>query len=207
MCGVWYQAFQQMAHCQGIFVYRRRFLVDWRLMSRDEEHWCAIVILDGGLNQATPTHDASAFHDNHAGFPIPVGTAVPITTVTERRYRFWGAPNYWYDGHCINFLRHDGRLYLYDACFGVGPIQVNAPLPVNNLNLAHGGADLAPFRVAYLDAAIGYMLGSIRNGPDLLKSIFINPPGMALANGMTVRTADIPEVVYGEHGLTFRWGD
>ena len=55
MCGVWYQAFQQMAHCQGVFVYRRRFMVDWRHMPDGEEHWCAIVIRTGGLNQAGPT--------------------------------------------------------------------------------------------------------------------------------------------------------
>jgi hypothetical protein len=207
MCGVWYQAFQQMAHCHGVFVYRRRFLIDWRPMTHGEEHWCAIVILDGGLNQAIPTADPSTFHDNHTGFPIPAGTSVPFVTVTEQRYRFWGAPNFHHDGHCINFLRHNGQLYLYDACFGVGPIQINGPLPVNNLNVAQGGADLAPFKAAYLDDAIDYMLGSIRNGTVLLRSIFINPPGIALANGMTVRTADIPEVVNGNDGLTFRWGN
>ncbi len=146
MCFVWYQAFQQMAHCQGVFVYRRRFLVDWRQMADGEEHWCAIVILDGGLNQGVPTHDPSTFHDNHTGFPIPAGTSVPVVTVTERRYRFWGAPNYYYDGHCINFLRHNSQLYLYDACFGVGPIQINAPLPVNNLNVAHGGGKPGPLQ-------------------------------------------------------------
>ncbi len=90
MCGVWYQAFQHMAHCQGVFVYRRRFLVDWRRLANGEEHWCAIVIRRGGLNQANPTHPASEFHDNDAKFPIPVGTVVPIVKRTEQRYRFWG---------------------------------------------------------------------------------------------------------------------
>ena len=163
MCGVWYQAFQQMAHCQGVFVYRRRFLVDWRLMPNGEHHWCAIVIRTGGLNQAAPTHNPSDFHDNHTGFPLPAG-GVPVMTVNERRYRFWGFPNYYWDGHCINFLVHNEGLYLYDACFGLGPIPVNAPLPLNNVNVAQGGADLAPFKAAYIDGAIDYMLGSIRNG-------------------------------------------
>jgi hypothetical protein len=207
MCGVWYQAFQQMAHCQGVFVYRRRFLVDWRTMPQGEEHWCAIVILDGGLNQTVPTDDPSEFHDNHTAFPIPAGTSVPIVTVTEPRYRFWGIPNYYFDGHCVNFLVYNNHLYLYDACFGVGPIQINAPLPVNNVNLAQGGASLAPFKTAYFDGAIDYMLGSIRNGSTLLRSIFVYPPGIAFANGMTVRTVDIPQVLNGNDGLTFRWGN
>jgi hypothetical protein len=207
MCGVWYQAFQQMAHCQGVFVYRRRFLVDWRQVANGEEHWCAIVIRKGGLNQAVPTHPASLFRDNDTGFPIPAGTAVPIVNRNEQRYRFWGLPNNHYDGHCINFLVYNGQLYLYDACFGVGPIQINARLPVNNTNLAQGGANLAPFKVAYFDHAIDYMLGSIHNGPAFLRSIFVHPPGIALANGMTVRTTDIPLVVNGNDGLTFRWGN
>src|SRR5207253_3516444 len=107
-----------------------------------EEHWCAIVIRRGGLNQATPTHPASEFHDNDTGFPIPAGTVVPIANRTERRYRFWGPPmpGDVADGHCINFLVYNGLLYLYDACFGTGPIQIDATLPVNNTNIAQGGA-------------------------------------------------------------------
>ena len=203
MCSVWYQAFQHMAYCQGIFVYRRRFLVDWRLMPNGEEHWCAIVIRSGGLNQANPTHPASDFHDNDTIFPIPAGTVVPIVNRTERRYRFWGLPlpGILGDGHCINFLVYNEQLYLYDACFGAGPIQINAHLPVNNTNVAQGGSNLAPFKAAYFDGAIDYMLGSIHNGPDFLRSVLFAD------NGMTVRTTDIPDNVNGADGLTFRWGN
>jgi hypothetical protein len=200
MCGVWYQAFQQMAHCQGVFVYRRRFLVDRRPMPHNEEHWCAIVICAGGLGRAVPNDQPMLFNDNHTGFPVPVG-GVSIVTVNERRWRFWCVPGFIYDGHCINFLVHNGGLYLYDACFRAAPIQVNAPLPANNTNVVQGGADLAPFKAAYFDGAINYMLGSIRNGANFLQTIFPN------VNGMTVRTVDIPEVVNGNPGLTFRWGD
>ena len=201
MCGVWYQAFQQMVHCQGIFVYRRHFEVDLRPMPGGEEHWCAIVICNGGLNQPVPTHGPADFNDNHSGFPIPAGTTVPLVTVNEPRYRFWCIPQYHYDGHCINFLVYGGSMYLFDACFGLGPIRVNAPLPPNNLNVAQGGADLSPLRAAYLDSAIDYMLGTIRNGQQLLVARYPN------LNGMTVPTADIPEVVNGNPGLTFRWGN
>jgi hypothetical protein len=205
MCGVWYQAFQQMAHCQGVFVYRRRYLVDWRQIPGGEDHWCAIVIRSGGLNQAKPTHPPSAFRDNDTAFPVPAGTTVPLVPRTERRYRFWGLPNTSYDGHCVNFLIHHGQLFLYDACFRTTSVLINAPLPANNTNAAQGGADLAPFKAAYLDSAIDYMLGSIRNGPDLLRSVHV--PHLVYVNGMTVRTADIPENVGGRDGLSFRWGN
>lgn len=203
MCGVFYQAFQLMAHCQGVYVYRRHFLVDWRQLANGEEQWCAIVIRRGGLNQPSPTHAASYFHDNDTMFPIPAGTVVPIVNRMERRYRFWGLPlpGILGDGHCINFLVYDDQLYLYDACFGVGPIQVNAHLPVNNTNVVQGGANLTPFKAAYLDGAIDYMLGSIHNGPDFLRSV------LYADNGMSVRTTDIPDNINGVDGLTFRWGN
>jgi len=206
MCGIWYRLFQQMAQCQGVFLYPRSYRVDWRQLPNGEEHWCAIVICVGGLNQPAPTHPPSTFHDNDNGFPIPAGASVAISTRTERRYRFWGLPGFWYDGHCINFLVHDGRLYLYDACFGVRPIEIHAPLPVDNLANPQGGVDLAPFKVAYLDGTIDYMLGSIQNGVALLQSIFVHALNLPVANGMTVRTVNIPPVVNGRDGLTFRWG-
>ena len=176
-------------------------------MAGGEEYWCAIVVRNGGLNQASPTHPASTFHDHNGAFPIPAGTTVPLTTVTERRYRFWGLPGFWYDGHCINFLDYQGRVYLYDACFGFGSVEIQSPLPPDNLAVPQGGAALAPFRSAYLDGAVDFMLGTIRNGAAFLQSVFVYPPGLPLANGMTVRAANIPQTVAGADGLTFRWGN
>jgi hypothetical protein len=131
---------------------------------------------------------------------------VPLTTITEPRYRFWGAPGFLVDGHCINFHIYQGRLYLYDACFGFGSVEIQSPLPPNNLAVPQGGAALAPLKAAYLDSAIDFMLGTVRNGATLLQSVFVYPPGLPLANGMTVRTANIPQTVAGADGLTFRWG-
>jgi hypothetical protein len=204
MCGVWFQAFQQMAHCQGVFVHRRMFCVDWRTVAGGEAHWCAIVICRGGLNRAHPTHGPSEFHDNDGGvFPLP--GAVALTTRVERRYRFWGAPGKIVDGHCINFLEYEGKLYLYDACFGVGPVEIASPLPPTNPNIVQGGPQLASLKGRYLDGAIDYMLGSLYNGGVFVESIYVHPPGIPVRNGVTVRTRDIPEVVNGDHGLTFRW--
>ena len=144
MCGAWYQTFQQMAQCQGVFVYCRRFLVDWRQMAGGEEWWCAIVVKNGGLNQASPMVPASTFQDHNGDFPIPAGTTVPLTTVTERRYRFWGLPGIWYDGHCINFLEYKGTVYLYDACFGFGSVEIQSPLPPDYPAVPQGERALGP---------------------------------------------------------------
>ena len=117
----------------------------------------------------------------------------------ERRYRFWGHPGWYDDGHCINFLEYRGRLYLYDACFGTGPFEIDPPLPPDDLSVV-GGADLTSFKVRYLDTAVDYMLGTLYNGTVLHQTI---RRGL---NGMTVKTALIPETVGGTAGLTFRWG-
>ncbi len=197
MCQGWYHTFQQMAHCQGVFVHCRRFLVDWRQMPNGQEQWCALVIRSGGLNQAQPAHPESEFHDNDTAFPIIVPVA--LQRRRERRYRFWGHPGWYDDGHCINFLEYRGRLYLYDACFGTGPFEIDPPLPPDDLSVV-GGADLTSFKVRYLDTAVDYMLGTLYNGTVLHQTI---RRGL---NGMTVKTALIPETVGGTAGLTFRWG-
>ncbi len=114
------------------------------------------------MNQGEPTHAESDFHDNDTRYPI--GAPVPLVLRREHRYQFFALPGYLYDGHCINFLVHKGRLYLYDACFGVGPVEIDAPLPAPDLIAAKGGADLASFKARYLNDAVDYMLGSLYNG-------------------------------------------
>jgi hypothetical protein len=49
------------------------------------------------------------------------------------------------------------------------------------------------------------MLGSIRNGAVLFNTVRVFPHGPTFQNGMTVRTANIPQTVAGADGLTFRW--
>jgi hypothetical protein len=197
-CGGWYHLFQQMAHCQGVFVHCRCFLVDWREQTNGEVLWCALVVREGGLNQPQPTHPPSEFHDNDTEFPIT--TPVLLTTRNEARYRFWGRPGDYQDGHCINFLEHRGRLYLYDASFCIGPIEIDAPLPPDDYSVL-GGVQLSSFKAGYLDRAVAYMLGTLYNGSTLHRSDHLRQ-----TNGMSVRTDLIPTVVRGNPGLTFYWG-
>jgi hypothetical protein len=199
MCGGWYLMFQQMAHTQGVFVHCRSFRVDWRVLPNGEEHWCALVIRSGGLNQPSPTDPPVQFRDHDGTFPDP---AAALVSRVERRYRFWGnpSPEYKADGHCVNFLVYEGRVFLYDACFGTGPFEIHSALPPDDFSV-WGGAQLASFKAQYLDAAVDYMLGSLYNGGYLWRS------RLRGTNGVTVRTAQIPEMVNGKPGLTFRWGE
>jgi hypothetical protein len=203
MCGIWFHMFQQMAHCQGVFVHRRFFRVHWRTLPTAEERWCAIVIKCGGLNQPEPTHSAAQFRD-HDG-PLAAVSTSTLTLRSERRYRFWGLRGGWGDGHCINFLEHDGRLVLYDACFGIGPVEIDGPLPPGG-NSVWGSAQLASFKERYLDTAVDYMLGSLYNGRQLWRS-GRGSQFVAERLGVTVRTNQIPETDGGIDGLTFGWLD
>ncbi len=203
MCGEWYHVFQQMAHCQGVFVHRRAFLVHWREdAATGEARWCAIVVCRGGMNQPHPTHGESDFHDSDVAYPA--GNQVPVVARRAQRYQFFGSPGNYDDGHCINFLEYRGRLFLYDASFGVGPIEIEAPLPVPDLNSPVGGAALASFKERYLDDAVDYMLGSIDN-VDRFYRCSDPRPGVLGENGMTVRTRIIPETANGDDCLTFLW--
>ena len=59
---------------------------------------------------------------------------------------------------------------------------------------------LASFKADYLDGEVDYLLGSLYNGAQLLRSV--QATGV---NGVTVRTAQIPTLVNGTDGVTFGW--
>jgi hypothetical protein len=200
MCGGWYQLFQAMLHCQGVLVEKRAFLVNWRTLGTDDIQWNAIVVSAGGLNQQVPPVTPSVFHDL-AAFPIPAPAS--LTTTTAQRYRFWGLPGGWSDGHCINFFTFDGALYLYDASFSLGPIPLAMPLPPAD-NTILGGADLESFVANYLVKAVSHMLGSFAaNGQDWLS---VAPAGAdAGVNGISVVTSDLPTMVGAVPAITFGW--
>ncbi len=196
MCGGWYLLFQHLAHCQGVYIHRRFFLVDWRELQRNKVQWNAIVVSSGGLNQPSPTADAREFFDNVDQHPIL--KPVEIRTVTERRYRFFGNPLGFGDGHAINFLVYNGRLYLYDPSHGIGPLKINIPLPPNNLSKL-GGNEIASFKETYLDHRVDFMMGSLANG-----DIFFQ--ASVERNGMSVQTSIIPHTTEGFLEITFSWG-
>jgi hypothetical protein len=203
MCGGWYSMFQQMAHCQGVFVHRRSFRVHLRQMPNGEEHWWAIVVCKGGLNQPFPTSPEMDFQDDDSEFPI--NTAIIVIPRRARRYSFWAGPAFFPgfiqpDGHCINFLEHGGRVYIYDACFAIEPIELRSSVPPDDFSV-HAVSEFPPFKTDYLDSAVDYMLGTIYNGTMLYRAK--RSMGM---NGMTVKTQLIPGTVNGRPGVTFMWG-
>jgi len=54
MCGGWYKMFPHLAHCQGVFVDKRCYLVDVRSMGNGEIKWKDIVIRSGGRCEHGP---------------------------------------------------------------------------------------------------------------------------------------------------------
>jgi hypothetical protein len=215
-CGGWAKLFQAMANSQGVYVHHYFFSLEWRtnFFGRDNQAaWCALVNADGGQNQASPTDPPAVFHDNTTKFPIPREEEVPIETTAETRYRFFSQPDSYWDGHCINFLEYENKLYLYDPSFGTGPFGLDMKLPESNPHKAVGGEELASFKANYLDKAFKYLLGSSYNGKTLYKTIVYNNQGQLLLvpqNGMTVETKLIPDVIECENGekipgITLYW--
>jgi hypothetical protein len=189
MCGGWYMMFPHMAHCQGVFVDRRFYEVDPRSMANGETKWRAIVIRSGGLNQPQPTSGAATYNDVNAQYPINPSTQV--VKVTENRYRFSGPG----DGHCINFLRYNQKVYLYDPSFGAGPFEISPfasadGLPPIGSNI--GGLELASFKQAYLNGAVDYMEGMLHDPASTLRSL-------------TIKTLIIPDLLNGVKEITFNW--
>ena len=166
-----------------------------------EEQWCALVVRSGGLKQPHPTETPSEFHDNDIAFPI--AAPVALTTRIEPRYRFWGDPNpatKYGDGHCVNFLEHNGRLYLYDACFGGRTVRGRPALLRKTsrsgeaYNYHHSRRDIStrPSNTCLARCTMGMCSTNRMRLP---------------ARRHDILTSLIPDEVNGQPGLTFYWGD
>jgi hypothetical protein len=193
-CGGWFRMFQAMVGAQGVRIHRRAYLVDWRMEHRDIMRWCAIVVSAPGVNRKRPVEQASTFHDSNVGRH----RRDPVQRYYVRRYRFWGHPGSKADGHCINFLQSRGRWYVYDSCFFTRPVALsNFTLPrcsaTRTIAVEHQGS----FQRAYLNRAVGHMLGSLRHAGKLYKTELPEPSlpdftSKTTRNGLSVKTAIIP---------------
>lgn len=205
-CGGWYRMFQAMAGAQGVRVVRRSYLVDWRVERHEVMRWCALVVEAPGLNRQRPVERGSTFHDADRG----PGPHQPVRRVRARRYRFWGHPGQVADGHCVNFLRHRGRWYLYDASFRRRAVRLaDFRLPAASTTRTIPVEQLGSFQAAYLDEAVGHLLGSLRHAGRFYRTTHPEPDhpecgGRRTRNGLTVRTAIIPPRA---RNITFYWTD
>lgn len=203
-CGGWYRMFQALAGVHGVAVERRCYKVDWRVEAGTQARWCAIVVDAAGINRDEPAEHPSAFHDED----VSLAETSPVTTCHERRYRFWGLPGALHDGHSINFLRHDGRWHLYDACFFREPVSLeDFELPVPDPARRVPVEALGSFKRAYLDRAVHHMLGSLEHNGHLYRTLVPDTDdpefhGAVTRNGLTVRTSLLPDA---DQAVTFYW--
>ena len=178
LCGAWHNMFQHLAHCQGIYVHKRGFRLDYQEFSPDEGNkcvafpegatqkqilWNTAVISHNGLNQPKPDQQERLFHENDDRFPIPVGQPAKITKHQANRYLF--STTLQGDTHAFNFLvGENGRLYLYDPCFFTAPFELIMELPEPNPDKSITKDNLAYFKQNYLDYLLSHLIGTIYNG-------------------------------------------
>ncbi|MBN1204742.1 MAG: hypothetical protein JXB05_07440 [Myxococcaceae bacterium] len=160
LCGGFYLLFQQLAHCQGVHVERRLALLKYG------EEWppgefpsVAMVSSRPGVGNAYPLQQASAigqFNDCREVFPPQVLSE--LCSSVSQRYTFCVSKSVKLNGHAINFLRYRGGLYVYDASFLLGGIQVDMELPPERGRVA--GNQQRSFLLQYL-ARVWSLLGSM----------------------------------------------
>lgn len=192
-CGGWYRLFQSLAACQGVELLRRDLTIvtDSDLPPAGDTLWDGVVAAGAGLNQPAPAVDPYDFAEDTERFPLgpaPVG----VTRITARRYAFRGQPRKLVgiadSTHAVNFLAaEDGRAYLYDPSFGVGPVPWAGDPPAPGSFMS--GAALAPFKAAYLDRAFPFLIGSIHDGEVFYETIWRAAPnqsqyGLLVASGL-----------------------
>jgi len=188
MCGGWSIMFADMVGGHGVAASRRCGLLQ-NDAAPPEGKWADIVIKAAGLNLSEPVPDPSEWKDvdKKSAYPYPLYLADPskkddITYVTERRWAF-SSP---YDGHCIDFLEYDGKVYLYDPSFGTGPFNNTfTSVPSGSMK----GTALTGFRKNYHDKAIDYMQGVILYRP----CATCTPTGDASVV-LDVKTKNIPDL-------------
>jgi len=199
MCGEWYQFFQQLAHCQGIYVYRR----DLTVVISDQGHdqlWNGAVATAGGVNRTVPAVDPYTFQVDNQRFPIGA-EPVHVEAITACWYVFQGEacesvgvnPS----THAINFLEYAGWAYLYDPSFAAGPYLFARSVP--RIGEFMSGKKLAHFKKSYLNERFPYLMGSIHNGSTFYKTDWdVTPP----IYGLLVDIALISP-----HDITIGWSD
>ncbi len=161
MCGGWSQMFADMAATHGVFLHRRCFILQNDAVPSPEAKWLYIVIKAAGLNRSEPATDPWNWGDvdKKSAYPYPLylgnlSKKDDVNYVTEKRWAF-ASP---YDGHCIDFLEYDGKVYLYDPSFGKGPFNNTfTSVPSGSMT----GTALSTFRTNYHDKAIDYLRGVI----------------------------------------------
>ncbi len=169
---------------------KRAFHVNWRdAAGRASVAWNAIVVSSGGLNQPVPPVTPSTFNDV-VGFPDP-RQRHGCDQSRPRRYRFWGMPGGWADGHCVNFAEFDGQLYLYDASFHLGPIALDMPMPpADGTVLGGSGARRLRGKVSQHRGVAHARFVHRRTARSFVSQI---PAGAAAGvNGITVETSALP---------------
>ncbi|HEV8148633.1 MAG TPA: hypothetical protein VGP61_00460 [Gemmatimonadales bacterium] len=202
-CGGWFRMFQAMAGAHGIMLERRFMAVDWRREPAEQARWCAIVVEAPGLNRKEPEENASTFHD----IDERLTESSPVERHHQRRYRFWGIPGKVLDGHCINFLRWEGRWILYDASFGIRAELREFSLPASDPTHALPVEALGDFKEAYLDLAVNFMLGSLEHEGKLFLTQHPDPQDPGFQNGVTRNglSLDTTRIPKRDALITFYW--
>ncbi len=169
MCGGMMEVFYDACGTQGVHVARSCYILK-NAAPKPEYKWRSMIIFSPGIGNQEPTRPEQGIREVDNKYPCPKylgdsATDDDIEYQVEKAYEFF-APD---DGHCINFLTYEGKIYLYDLSFGTGPWpDTFSRLPDGMMK----GKKLKPFRMNYMDEAIDYMRGEIEYKTDKSRCSF-----------------------------------
>jgi len=199
MCGGWSAMFADMMGAQGVYAPNRCFILQADAAASPEIKWECIVIKAPGLNRREPAVDVHEWRDvnRKSAYPNPVyagdsSRADDVRYAAEKRYAFFSP----YDGHCINFLQYNGKVYLYDPSFGGGPYNNTfTSIPSGSMS----GTALDKFRKNYHDKAIDHMGGVVG-----YRECASCSPKVDTDLLLTIRTRNIPALLEPARPETFQ---
>jgi len=196
MCGGMKELFYDACGTQGIKTVRWYFILYDTSPLDSETLWDGIVCLSPGLGRNQPGYESLdmkwRFVENSYPHPRYYGPGNENDNVDERSLRaylfFQG------DGHALNLLEYNGKVYLYDLSFGAGPYEnVFNSIPSTGFRTS---SQMRQFRDNYHDLAVDYLHGKIIYEDQNKREIVDN-------TNFSVKTSIVPDEIDGKNQLSY----
>jgi hypothetical protein len=198
-CDGWNDFFDHLVAAQGFVTDKRTYLLYPLSGTGLEIKWASIVIKAPGINRSAPAGTTGSYYCVDSAYPLP---RYYSSYSSDDDVDYYSSQTWWKfgntahpDGHCINFIEHNGEVYLYDASFRTtfGAVPRAGTFASVPSACYMTGSPLADFKTIYYDGAIDYHEGRV----------YCDKDGDGSADGTA--TLDVKTSLFGPEELRLRW--
>jgi PKD repeat protein len=198
-CDGWNDFFDHLVTVQGFATDKRTYLLYPLSGTGSETKWESIIIKSPGINRTSPAGTSSNYYCVESGYPVPYFASIYSSSDD---IDYYSMQTWWKfgstahpDGHCINFVAHNGEVYFYDASFrpAFGPTPRAGTFASVPSACYMTGSALAGFKTIYYNSAIDYHRGRV----------YYDKDGDGSTDGIGI--LDVKTSLFGPEELRLRW--